>query len=91
MPRVDQTFSGADLIRIWTENLTDEEREDVRCFFFLVEIARRDKFRAISLVLRLLLKFVLKFPVIERIILRLIDIVDELESRDQCMKRIGRL
>ena len=32
MPRLDPTFSGADIIRIWQNNLTLSEQERVLCF-----------------------------------------------------------
>ena len=88
MARANPTFSGADIIRFWTENLTKDEQEDVRCFFFLIEIGRRDKERALDFLILLLLKAALKFPAIEKLLLVLFKVLDELESRDQCLKRL---
>ena len=34
--RVDKTFSTCDVIRIWDENLTLEERNDITTFFSLI-------------------------------------------------------
>lgn len=36
MPRRDPTFSSADVIRIWNNNLNKEEKQDVLCFFTLL-------------------------------------------------------
>jgi len=41
MPRRDRTYSGADVVRFWMKNLTEEEREAVWCFFVILADAKR--------------------------------------------------
>jgi hypothetical protein len=91
MARADKTFSAADLIRYWTVNLTRDEQEEVRCFFFILEIAQRDKERALDFLIKLLLKLALKFPFLEKLLLVVFEVLDELESRDECLKRLRKL
>ena len=36
MPRLDRTFSGRDIIRIWERHLTRDEQREVLCFFCIL-------------------------------------------------------
>lgn len=47
MPRVDRTFTDADIVRFWARNLDDREQENVRAFFCFLCRAEQLRDRAI--------------------------------------------
>jgi hypothetical protein len=90
MARTDPTFTGLDVIRIWKKNLTLEEQEQVRCFFILVEIAKKNEDRGLKLLLVLILKLI---PIAGNAVAFLdevIDIVLELSTLAECLETLER-
>lgn len=86
--RADPTFSAGDLIRIWTENLTTREQDDVRCFFLVVEKGVRGGSTGLNLLLRIL---ALVFPKAETIFKLAADIVEGLadaHTAAECLQRL---
>ncbi len=88
--RADPTFSGLDLIRIWTENLTAKEQEDVRCFFLVLERTRRDVPRAIRLLLRLFILIAPQLKKVFPIIEDAIKSIQDAEDAAECLRRVTR-
>lgn len=42
MPRIDRTFTDADLVRFWVNNLSVEEQQNVSAFFFFIQNTGED-------------------------------------------------
>jgi len=88
--RTDPTFTSGDLIRMWTRNLTPREQEEVRCFFLVEEIAKRDAIRGIRLLVNL---FSLVFPGSDKIfdiIADAITSIQDAEEKAECLRELTR-
>ena len=91
MGRADPTFSGADLIRYWTRNLTRAVREQVRCFFLLVELTKANRQKWIVSLTRFVIGLL---PIIGKpilFILEVVDRIDDLVVKKECIEGLGKV
>jgi len=90
MPRQDRRFKAIDMIRFWTENMEEEEQEVLRCFFLLIEFAKKRRPGALERIARLLVSLIPVFggllELFEDIDQRIVTLDTELE----CLKRLDR-
>ena len=89
MARANPTFSSADLIRYWLTNLEREEQEEVRCFFLLFERAKRAPLNV--RLPRIILEFLASLLPIINLIPKLVEVLDELKTADECLRILRRM
>lgn len=95
MPRRDRTFSSADIVRIWINHLTRDERTDVVCFF--EKISRRSKGTGSRTVIRQVVGFLVEFLPskkggdLAKVIEKSFDLIDDLGDLIACGKRAERV
>lgn len=87
MPRIDPTFAASDIIRMWTNNLTQDEKETVRCFFLIVELTKKKPNKGIPLILSLLAKLIPRFGNLFAFVDDVLEIIDQLVSIAECLER----
>lgn len=86
--RRDPTFSAADIIRMWTENLTTEEQDEVRCFFLVVEMGIKGTSKGLTLLLRLLSLVFPSAKVVFKLAGDIIEGLAEAQTAAQCLAKL---
>ncbi len=91
MPKKDPTFSDRDLVRLFVRALTHEEQENVRAWFLVSEIRKKNELKGTTLLLKLasfFLRSVPGFSLLMDIFLEGQDIFGELMSEKQALQRL---
>jgi len=94
MPRRNRTFSAVDVVRFWMNNLTEQEREAVWCFFVVLADAKRGG----GLTRRFLIEIVGSIgglvPIVGdilEILLELVQLFDELSTVIECRRKANEI
>jgi len=91
MAKKDTTFSDRDVVRIFVRELTKEEQENVRAWFLVNEIRKKNAEKGATLILKLaifFLKSVPGFSLVLNLFLEGKDIFDDLLTEREALRRI---
>ena len=93
MPKLDKTFSDSDIIRIFSEHLTQSEQSNVICFFkrvndYLDNRKLKNFLDAVALFLSLTVD-PLAIAARLAIMASLLEQIEDLDTPEQCQRRVS--